>query len=76
MRSLMICTFTQFHSGDQLEKNEMGGACSTYGWRGEMHTGFWWGKLREREQLEDPGIDGRIVLKKMFRKWNVRAWPG
>jgi len=38
--------------------------------------GFWWGKLRERNQLEDPGPRGRIALKCTFRKWDVRAWPG
>jgi hypothetical protein len=30
---------------------------------GEMHTGFWWGNLRERDNLEELGIDGRIILK-------------
>jgi len=30
--------------------------------RGEVHTGFWWGNLRERDHLEDPGLDGRIIL--------------
>jgi len=25
----------------QIEKNEMGGACSKYGGRGEVYTGFW-----------------------------------
>jgi hypothetical protein len=30
IRSLMTCTLTHFFSGDQIEKNEMGGACSTY----------------------------------------------
>jgi hypothetical protein len=30
--------------------------------RGEVLTGFWWGDLRERDHLEDPGIDGRIIL--------------
>jgi len=33
--------------GDQIEKNEMGVACSAYGGRGEAYTGFWWGNLKE-----------------------------
>jgi len=28
------------------------------------------GKLRERDHLQDPGIDGRIILKWIFRKWD------
>jgi len=36
--------------------------------RGEVHTGFWWGNPREREQLEDPAVDGRILLRWIFRK--------
>jgi hypothetical protein len=30
--------------------------------RGEACTGFWWGNLRERDHLGDPGTDGRIIL--------------
>jgi hypothetical protein len=33
-------------------------------------TGFWWGDLREGGHLGDPGIDGRIILKWIFKKWN------
>jgi hypothetical protein len=36
--------------------------------RGKMHTGFWWGNLRNRDHFEDTGIDGRIILKWIFRK--------
>jgi len=32
-------------------------------WRGEVHTGFWWGNLREGDHLEDIGIGGRIILR-------------
>ena len=33
-----------------------------------MHVGFWWGYLRERDHLEDPDLDKRIILKWVFRK--------
>jgi hypothetical protein len=40
------------------------------GGRGEVLIGFWWGNVRERDQLEDPGIHGRIILRSIFRKWD------
>jgi len=27
----MVCTLTKYHSGEKIEKNEMGRACGTYG---------------------------------------------
>jgi len=57
--------------GDQIEKNETGGACSTYReGRGEAHSGFWWGNLRERNHFEDPDVEGKIILRWIFRKWD------
>jgi hypothetical protein len=44
--------------------------------RGRAYVGFWWGNLRERDHLEDPGIDGRIILRLIFRKWDVEVWIG
>jgi hypothetical protein len=32
---------------------------------------FWSGYWRERGHLEDPGIDGRIILRRILRKWDV-----
>jgi len=40
----------------------MGGACSAYGREGKACTVYWWGNLRERDHLEDPGVDGGIIL--------------
>ena len=40
-----------------------------------VHTGFWWGNLRQRDHLEDPDIDGGI-LSCIFRKWDERTWTG
>jgi hypothetical protein len=33
--------------------------------------GFWWGTLREKNQLEDMGIDKKIILKCIFNKWDT-----
>jgi hypothetical protein len=39
-----------------------------------VHTGFWWQYLIEGDQLEDPGVDRKIILKWIFKKWDGRAW--
>jgi hypothetical protein len=43
--------------------------------REEVHTGFWWGDLWEEEHLEDPGTDGGIIFKWIY-KWVGKAWTG
>jgi hypothetical protein len=35
---------------------------------GEVCTGVWWGDLIERHHLDDPNVDGRIILKQSFKK--------
>jgi hypothetical protein len=32
--------------------------------------------LRERDHMGDPGVDGRIMLRWFFRKWDVGEWTG
>jgi len=44
--------------------------------RGEAYTGFWWGNRREKDHWEDPGVEGRIILRWIFRKWDVGIWTG
>ena len=38
--------------------------------RGEVDTGFWWGNMRERDHLEDTGVDNRVILKCIFKNWD------
>jgi hypothetical protein len=30
--------------------------------------------LKERDHLGEQGVDGRIILRWIFRKWDVRIW--
>jgi hypothetical protein len=39
--------------------------------KGKACSGFWWGNLREVDYLGDPGVDGRIILRWTFRKWDL-----
>jgi hypothetical protein len=43
--------------------------------KGEACIRFWCGNLRERDHWGDPGVDGRIILRWIFRKWDV-VWTG
>ena len=41
-----------------------------------MHTGFWQGDLKGRDNLEDLGIDGRTILQKFLKTCNGSTWIG
>ena len=41
-----------------------------------MHKGFYWENLRERDHLENPGIDGRIILQWIFKTLGGWACTG
>jgi len=42
--------------------------------RGELCTGFWCGNMKERDHMENPLVDGRIILRCIFRKWVEELW--
>ena len=37
---------------------------------------FWWGNLRERDHLGYKGVDGRVILRWIFRTLDVGVWTG
>jgi hypothetical protein len=47
-------------------------ACSGYVGEERRIEGFG----GEREHLGEPGVDGKIILRWIFRKWCVGAWTG
>jgi hypothetical protein len=47
-------------------KNDMGRECSMYGRKDRCRQGF--NNLKERDRLEEPGVDRRIILKCILKK--------
>ena len=43
---------------------------------GEACTGFWWRNIGARDQWEDPGVEGSIIIMWIFRKWDVGLLTG
>jgi len=54
----------------------MGRACGVFGGNERCVQDFCWGNLRERDHLEDRGVDGRIMLNLMFKKLDGEARTG
>jgi hypothetical protein len=42
----------------------------------EACIGFWWEKLKEKDHRGDPGVDEKIILRWIFRTWDVGVWTG
>jgi hypothetical protein len=40
--------------------------------REEVSAGVWLGNVKERDQLENPSVDGRIILRWICTKWERR----
>ena len=53
----------------QSKRMILAGHVACMGGKDEVYTGFWWGNIRERDHLEDPGLYGGIILKLICNKW-------
>jgi hypothetical protein len=42
----------------------------------KVYSRFWWGNLRERDHLVDSDVEGRTILRWIFRKWDMGVWTG
>jgi hypothetical protein len=51
----------------------MGEACGSHA-RGEVHTAFWLGGLKDGDHWEDLGVDGRITSRWILGKWVLGMW--
>ena len=60
----MICTAHQILFKLWYDERE---ACGKFGGRTDVHMGLWWGNGKERNHLEDLGMDGRVMLKWILR---------
>jgi hypothetical protein len=52
-----------------MEKNEMGGACGTYGGKGRCIQDFG-GEIWGKETTWEAGVDEIIILKWIFKTWD------
>jgi len=59
--------------GNKIEKNEIGGACSAFGGEERRIQGIG-GETGVKERVGDPRVNGRIILRWIFRKWDVGVW--
>ena len=64
------CKFIDFHFNSQIKCTAQ--TVTKRIWCSSLKQRLVWfrmGNLRERDYLEDPGLDGRIILRWIFRKW-------
>ena len=67
----MICNPTKCYSGDEMRRMKWTGHVARMG-KGEICTGIWWGKPDVKKLIRKQGVVGRIILRWIYRKCNVR----
>jgi len=65
----------QLFAGDKIDRFRWAVHVACMG-RGGLYTGFWWVNMRERDNLEDSGVDECVILRWIMRKWYVGVQTG
>jgi hypothetical protein len=76
MKSSIIFAFTKYYKVDKVKEDTMCGGMWHIWRRAEGHTEFWWENLKERDNVENLGVDMRIILKCILKKLDGKAWTG
>jgi hypothetical protein len=74
--NILEAEFTKYYASDKIKKTEMGMTYSTHEGEESCIQGSGGETPREGDHLEDPSVDGSIILKWIFEKWVERAWTG
>jgi hypothetical protein len=69
MRSFIIVNLIRHYSANLNNKTDRWGRWHVVG-RRDINTGFWWVYLKERDYLEELGLNGTLILQQIFKKWN------
>jgi hypothetical protein len=56
-------------------RKERSGACGTVGERRNAYRVLV-GRTEGKNYLEDTGVDGRVILEWIFKKWDGGTWAG
>jgi hypothetical protein len=72
----LTCFGLSFSPSSEAGVNSGSGSSLLVWGRAEAYRRIWWETLRKRELLEATGVGGRIILRWIFIKWDVRAWTG
>ena len=57
-----------------MKKNEMDGSCDTYETQERCVQDVWWKDLMETDSFQGIGVDRRIILKDILKKWDGKSW--